>query len=217
MGTCMNCGAVLPDGASNCPNCGHPVGAAATAPGMQPAGMQPPGMPTPGLPPSYGAVAQQSAAIRYAGWWQRVGATIIDGIIVGIPSGIIAALVGGSTRTHTVIRFDRFGREIRGTSFDFNYKGVFIAVALGILYRVLMEGSPKGQTVGKMAMKIAVRDQAGGPPIGYGRAFVRWLVASILWLLFFVPGLIDVLFPLWDPRHQTLHDKAAGSVVVQVL
>jgi len=205
MGTCANCGAALPDGANNCPTCGHPVER-----------MMAPAAGSPGLPPSYGEVARVGSAVQYAGWWQRVGATIIDGIIVGIPSGILAALVGGSTRTHTVIRIDRFGNEIRGTGVNFNYKGVFIAVVLGIIYRVLLEGSPKGQTIGKSALKIAVRDQAGGPPIGYGRAFVRWLVASILWLLFFIPGLIDVLFPLWDPRHQTLHDKAAGSVVVQV-
>jgi uncharacterized RDD family membrane protein YckC len=33
---------------------------------------------------------------------------------------------------------------------------------------------------------------------------------------FYLPGLIDVLFPLWDPKRQTLHDKAVGSVVVKV-
>ena len=222
MGTCVNCGAALPDGANNCPSCGYPVRAAATSGAQPPAGIQPPGMtpppgmPTPGLPPSYGTVAQQATSVAYAGWWQRVGATIIDGIVVAIPAGILAALVGGSTRTHTVIRVDEFGRTIRGTGFEFNSKGILVAVAVGVIYRVLLEGSVRGQTVGKMAMKIAVRDQASGGPIGYGRAFVRWLVASILWVVFILPGLIDVLFPLWDPQHQTLHDKAAGSVVLQV-
>ena len=217
MGTCVNCGAALPDGAKNCPSCGYPVQqATAPAAAMETPGMPAPGMPSPGLPASYGAVAQQATSVQYAGWWQRVVATILDGVIVGVPSGIIAALAGGGTKTHSVIRVDQFGNTVRGTAVDFNYKGIFIAIALGILYRVVLEGGAKGQTVGKMAMKIAVRDKATGTSIGYGLAFVRWLIASILWLLFFVPGLIDVLFPLWDARHQTLHDKAAGSVVLQV-
>jgi uncharacterized RDD family membrane protein YckC len=38
----------------------------------------------------------------------------------------------------------------------------------------------------------------------------------VLWVALVIPGLIDVLFPLWDPRHQTLHDKAAGSIVLRV-
>lgn len=67
-----------------------------------------------------------------------------------------------------------------------------------------------------MAMKIAVKDANTGGPIGYGRALARWLVASVLWVAFYLPGLIDVLFPLWDPKRQTLHDKAVGSVVVKV-
>jgi hypothetical protein len=31
-----------------------------------------------------------------------------------------------------------------------------------------------------------------------------------------IPGLLDVLQPLWDRKHQTLHDKIVGSVVVQI-
>jgi hypothetical protein len=27
--------------------------------------------------------------------------------------------------------------------------------------------------------------------------------------------LIDMLFPLWDPKNQTLHDKATRTIVVQ--
>jgi uncharacterized RDD family membrane protein YckC len=31
-----------------------------------------------------------------------------------------------------------------------------------------------------------------------------------------IPGLLDVLWPMWDRKHQTLHDKLVGSVVVQI-
>ncbi len=38
-------------------------------------------------------------------------------------------------------------------------------------------------------------------------------------LFFFLLGLIwllDMLFPLWDKKRQTLHDKVAGSVVLRL-
>jgi uncharacterized RDD family membrane protein YckC len=55
-----------------------------------------------------------------------------------------------------------------------------------------------------------------GDPIGYARAFLRWLVSAALWWVLYVGGLVDVLWPLWDDRNQSLHDKAANSVVVRV-
>jgi len=30
----------------------------------------------------------------------------------------------------------------------------------------------------------------------------------------FFPWVLDVLFPLWDAKNQTLHDKVAGTVVI---
>ena len=41
----------------------------------------------------------------------------------------------------------------------------------------------------------------------------------LLNLLFFLLGILwvlDMLFPLWDAKRQTLHDKVAGSVVLRV-
>ena len=40
----------------------------------------------------------------------------------------------------------------------------------------------------------------------------------LLNLLYFLVGLVwvlDMLFPLWDKRRQTLHDKVVGSVVIR--
>jgi uncharacterized RDD family membrane protein YckC len=31
-----------------------------------------------------------------------------------------------------------------------------------------------------------------------------------------VPWIVDMLFPIWDPMNQTLHDKVSGTVVVRV-
>ena len=58
--------------------------------------------------------------------------------------------------------------------------------------------------------------------LGYGRALGRavvegfFRVLSLLSVLLGVVWLLDMLFPLWDRRRQTLHDKVAGSVVLRV-
>jgi uncharacterized RDD family membrane protein YckC len=75
-------------------------------------------------------------------------------------------------------------------------------------------------TVGKHAVGLAVR-RVDGSRVSFGRALVRELVARQL--LFgtagaFIGGLpllLDVLFPLWDDRAQSLHDKIASTIVVR--
>jgi uncharacterized RDD family membrane protein YckC len=142
-------------------------------------------------------------------------AWIIDAILITIPTLIIVAVGGLSLRVRTSV--DAFGNT-RVNSVDVGHFFGIIAIAfvVGVLYRVLLEGGARGQTVGKMVMAIAVKDPISGGSIGYGRAFVRWLVATVLWYAFTIPGVIDVLFPLWDSKKQTIHDKAANSIVVKV-
>jgi uncharacterized RDD family membrane protein YckC len=190
MAFCENCGRELSDLAVACPNCGHPRTPART-------------------------VATQQAS-AYAEWWQRAVALIIDSVLIAIPAGIVIALAGLSTIGKLTTN-DEFGNPTLNTSAVRHLAfGALIAFAIGSVYRTLMEGSARGQTVGKMAMGIAVKDLDDGGSIGYARAFGRWLVGYILWVVIYIPGIIDLLFPLWDSKKQTLHDKAVRSVVVQV-
>jgi uncharacterized RDD family membrane protein YckC len=187
MAFCANCGKEMSDLATACPNCGHPAGGAARAP------------------------AQNVGA--YAEWWQRAVAGLIDGVIVGIPGSIISSILGIGFAASAKI--DPATGTIESKSF---FGGIIVMwivfLAVAGAYRIILEGGPKGQTVGKMAMKIQVRNMTTMGPLGYGKAAARWAVASVLWLLFYIPGIIDVLMPLWDSKKQTIHDKAAGTVVV---
>ena len=73
----------------------------------------------------------------------------------------------------------------------------------------------RGQTVGKMVWGTRVRDAATGGALGPAKAAVRYLAPALLSFVTF--GLIwfpDGLWLFWDRRRQTLHDKVAGSVVV---
>ena len=188
---------------------------------------QPPGQPTP--PPASGGAPYGGAGAGQptdnqgrvlAHWWKRVVAALIDGVILSIPSWILMGVLGAgfaSTAECTqdlttgIVECEGGGGFIAGMLIS----GLIIFL-LGVAYTVYFNGGEKGQTVGKMVMKIQVRDEATGGPIGYGKAALRWIVTLVLSLLCYIPGIIDVLFPLWDPKRQTLHDKAANSVVIDL-
>ena len=148
-----------------------------------------------------------------AAWWQRVLAIIIDGFVTAVPGGIVFAIIVGASTTTTT---DAFGNTMTLRASGGALAAGYLVVLLVILvYFGLLDGSQRGQTVGKMALGIATRDRAGGP-VGFWRAFARRLLYQILFLVLFVPGLLNVLSPLWDARRQAWHDKAVGTVVVKV-
>ena len=92
---------------------------------------------------------------------------------------------------------------------------ILIFIVPKAIYDTAMIGS-RNQTFGKMALHIKVVDELDRvTPIGYARAFRRWLSTAFLWALFTVPGVLDHLWPLRDGRRQTFHDKFARSVVVR--
>lgn len=165
----------------------------------------PPPMPGGGTP-----FTPSPAGSVYSAWWKRVVAALIDGFVLSIPSSIVFAAMGPAVHTDPVT-----GQT------EFRHAGVFALAYLVYLvasfaYYVVLEGGPRGATVGKMAMGIQIRTADGLGPIGYAKAFGRRLVAILLWFALFLPGLIDVLMPLWDSRHQAIHDKVVGTVVVDV-
>jgi len=80
------------------------------------------------------------------------------------------------------------------------------------LYSWIMLGA-RGATVGKLTVGIVVVSGEDGGRIGYARAFGRVASAFFLGILV-IPGLLSYLWPLWDRRCQTLHDKMVNTIVV---
>lgn len=146
-----------------------------------------------------------------AGWWQRVGAFLLDSLIVGVPGVIIVAIVGAATSTKVTNQLTGTTTSRVGAAF-----WVVWSIVLGaqILYFAILDG--QNQTVGKRAVGIAVRHHTTGQPIGFGRALGRWLIYWVLWYVFFIPGLLNALSPLWDSKCQAWHDHAVGSFVVRI-
>jgi uncharacterized RDD family membrane protein YckC len=129
--------------------------------------------------------------LRYAGFWVRVGAAIIDGLIVTVATvaisfvvGLVVGLVGG------VILY------------------YVLAIFGGMFYFFVMESSEKQATYGKMAVGIKVGN-ANGERLTFGNAVGRYfskiISAAILYIGFMMAG--------WDNKKQALHDKIADTYV----
>lgn len=77
----------------------------------------------------------------------------------------------------------------------------------------------KGQTLGKMAMRIIVVRAEDGEVPGWGKAIGRWILPGLLSLIPVAGGLLVLLVYLsllWDDRRQGWHDKMGATVVVDV-
>ena len=142
-----------------------------------------------------------TSQLELAGWWKRVGASLIDGIVL-LPLLIIVgiALVRSAPIAATLVGF-----------------------VVEFMYLSLMWTKRNGQTVGAKALGIRVVAADGSPmpvEMAYRRAAVLQLftaASSMTWILKplgSVALLLNILWPLWDPQKQTLHDKAAGTIVV---
>jgi uncharacterized RDD family membrane protein YckC len=151
---------------------------------------------------------------RYADWGTRAVAALIDfGVNLGVWIVLILIAVAGS---HIRTAPDHYGNTSTAGG------GVAI-IALALLTGVvvtlgyhLLNGGQRGQTIGKRIVGIQTRDAETGGPISYPRAFGRYVAYVVAWLILPIVGIIDLIWPLWDDRRQTVHDKAVHSVVVCV-
>jgi uncharacterized RDD family membrane protein YckC len=73
----------------------------------------------------------------------------------------------------------------------------------------------RGASIGQGVMNLKVVD-VNGNLLTTGTAFIRLIARVALGFLPFVGPLLDLLWPLWDEKKQTLHDKAVGSYVLKL-
>ena len=174
----------------------NPYGQQPPAYGQQPGYGQPAyGQPGYGQPAGYGAPAG-----NYASWIQRVGAYLIDGLVVMI--GYIPAIIGGAIS----------GAQSDGTSLIgtlLTLIGVVAAIAI-FVWNTCMKGGNTGYSIGKGALGIKLISESTGQPIGAGMAFLRYLCHIVDAL----PCYLGYLWPLWDAKRQTFADKIIKTVVI---
>ena len=193
-------------------------------PGWQPSPSPPAegfegGYTSPPPPGAFGAPAGPvGAASRstLAGWWSRVGAALIDGIIISIGAVLILAIFG------SVFSVGFFASDEAGiVSF---FVGMFLAAIsisiVALIYAPVFMARTNGQTLGRMAVGIrVVRNH--GEPMTFGFALLREVVVKALLFgivsafTFGLASLADVLWPLFDDENRALHDFIVDTRVVR--
>lgn len=178
-----------------------PEAATPTAPPAgPPAGAPAYGAPT-GPPPGYGMPAAggyaspAAASGELATWGQRVVAYLIDWalLVVGYIAVFVVALIFGAIA-------DALGAIVALLG--------YLAVLGASFYFYYLNGET-GQSPGKRLTGLKVVSQETGQTIGGGLGIVRGLAHFVDAIICY----IGFLFPLWDPKKQTISDKIMKTVV----
>jgi uncharacterized RDD family membrane protein YckC len=139
--------------------------------------------------------------MRYAGFWLRFVAAVIDSIIISIIAYILVSLLGLNNLELTQSYYDAL-----------NSPSTLLHTGIFWLYFAVLESSPLQATFGKKILGLRVTDDCGNR-ISFLRACGRYL-GKIVSAFIFMIGFIMVAF---SSRKQGLHDKMANCYVVKGL
>ncbi|WP_370619282.1 RDD family protein [Mumia sp. Pv 4-285] len=167
----------------------------------------------------YSPLADYQPPSPYAGWWSRVAALIIDGLIGTLASAIPIIIGAVLLSTSVEVQSDPYGNtsESEVTNEGLFALGIILLIVgflVAFLFQIWNQGIRQGkggQSLGKQFLGITVIEMSTGQPQGAGKGALRWLLYYVLASLCF----LDLLWPLWDKKHQTWHDMIVSSVVVK--
>ena len=151
------------------------------------------------------ALAEPVADLRLGGRGERLAAAIIDGLImlvILIPAMYMSGYFSGI---------------LQGVKPSYGTQALWGVIGFAVL--VAVQGYPlseKGQTWGKMALKLKIVDLAGNKPEFVRMLGLRYGINQLIALIPFIGGLygiVDVLFIFREDR-RCIHDLLAGTRVV---
>lgn len=152
---------------------------------------------------------------RYAGFWLRFAAHIIDQLILQLVVGIISlpmifGMVAGIIAASKEIGDSSKAIAILSVIFGFIGLLFMISLVAGWLYYAIMESSKLQGTLGKMAVDIKVTDIEGNQ-ISFARATGRYFGKIISNMTLYVGYIMAGL----TVRKQALHDIMSDCLVVR--
>jgi uncharacterized RDD family membrane protein YckC len=188
---CSQCGAQNVSGGAFCVKCGAGLGLPAAAPAV-----------------TYvqAAPADWSA---YGGFWIRVAAQLLDGVILGAVT-IPLALIFLLPVILKTIKEVHAGHEPPIELFGVIFILIPIVWIAQWLYEALLTSSSWQGTIGKRVLRLKVTDEAGNK-ISFGRATGRFFgkLASRL-----ATDIVFIIVAFTD-RKRGLHDMIAGTLVMR--
>ncbi|MFI7667328.1 RDD family protein [Nocardia sp. NPDC049526] len=144
----------------------------------------------------------------------RLGARLIDTVIVGIPIGIVAAVAVASADSS-----NEFPAE---TDSGFGVGTALLVVGLGLLACIAYEvglTATQGATFGKKALGIRVARidtaDAPGEGIGFAAALIRWATLVLPSVVCVIWGVLCAVSPYFDHvARRGWHDMVAKTFVL---
>jgi uncharacterized RDD family membrane protein YckC len=190
---CQACGATVADGVAFCTSCGRPIVGYSVGGGSA-------GTYTAGV---------SAGSASYAGFWLRLVAALLDGVILAIPSWLISFVMFASAVPSMM------GRQPDPAEiFAMMLPRLFLSMTINIvgqwLYFSLMESSSWQATLGKKALGLYVTDLEGNR-ITFARATGRYFAKLISSLTL----LIGYIMAGFTEKKQALHDMIAGCLVMR--
>ncbi|RFU62242.1 RDD family protein [Bacillus sp. V59.32b] len=126
-----------------------------------------------------------------AGFWRRLLALILDGIIIAIPFGVISYLITGNWNRN-----------------DDTFESV-----VNFVYALIIPIIWHGYTVGKKIMGVRIAKE-NGEKLGFGTMLMRTFVAALVYVFSFGIALIVSAFMVGLRKDKrALHDLMAGTYV----
>jgi uncharacterized RDD family membrane protein YckC len=155
---------------------------------------------------------QAIGARRYAGFWIRFLARLIDGVLLFIVGFIISlpftAMMGGAAIGLGGARNPAAAAAALPAFFALLGIRYLIQIALSVAYEAYFV-STRGGTLGKLALGLKIIRADGSPvPLGLaiGRYFAQWLSSLTLAIGYIMAG--------FDPEKRSLHDRICETRVI---
>ena len=152
-----------------------------------------------------------AAEFRYANFWRRASAKLIDLVVINSIVGCVGLIIGLLLLVLPAI----FGLMWSPGSGGMSQQAAlvaygFLAATVSWLYSARLESSPRQATIGKAALGLKV-SLANGEPLTFlrasGRHFASYLSA--------LPAGAGYLSALSNAKRQTFHDIVANTVVIE--